>query len=95
MTELQNNQVEITLRYTGSEPEKAFDLARRSLTYKGFQFENFSKPIEYQQTENGVVATLIGTNQFLPEQPEKPKEERPVSSMNNAPLAISPEGVNE
>ncbi len=93
MAELQNNQVEITLRYTGSEPDRAFDLARKALTYKGFQFDDLRKPVEYQETSEGLVATLIGTNSFLPEQPESTEEEKPVSIMNNAPLSISPEGV--
>lgn len=78
MTELQNNQVEITLRYTGSDVEQAFKLARIALTYKGFRFDSIDKPVEYQESGNGYVATLIGTNQFLPE--EAPTEESQTES---------------
>lgn len=95
MAELKNNQVEISLRYTGSDPEKAFSLARIALTFKGFQFEDIRKPVEYQENNGEYTATITGTNAFLPEEPPKKEQDQPVSIMNNAPLAVSPEGIGE
>lgn len=94
MTELKNNQVEISLRYTGSEPDRAFHLARIALTFKGFQFEDLGKPVNYQEQDGEYTTTFIGTNGFLAEEQAKPKKEGVVSTMNNAPLGQSPEGVN-
>lgn len=97
MTELKNNEVEVTLRYTGNDPAQAFKLARVALTFKGFSFpdQDLRQPVQYQTEGSEHTVTLIAVNQFLSDGTESNQgNQQPVSTMNNAPLVLSPERDN-
>lgn len=69
---------EFTIKYTGSDPDKAFKLAKTALGFKGFKFE--SSEVNYSENADGSFsASFQGTNSLM-----SPPENQ--SSMNNAGL---------